>query len=143
MRDRIFKLLARFCQYGVLRRDEVKNDIQMLKRLIRVGLVNKVHREGRVFYELTQKALPMVEIFRKMILEEVHLRLMLNPRSPFYSALIEDLRFLDENCPEAQSFMLLGDWQIRSPVVPAQLELAKLRFYSNNVPKRRRLQKAA
>lgn len=136
-------LFARFCRYGVLHRDDVKNDLPALKRLIREGLVNKVYRQGRVFYELTEKALPMVEIFRKIVLEEAHLRSLLDPRSPFYSALIEDLRFLDEHSPEAESFIFLGDWQIKSPVVPAQLELAKLRFYSHKVTKRRRLKKAA
>lgn len=142
MRYAISKLFARFCRHGVLHRDEVKNDLPALKRLIRGGLVSKVYKQGRVFYELTEKALPMIETFRKIILEEAHLRSLLT-KSPLYSALIEDLRFFDESRPEADAFMFLGDWQIKNPVVPAQLELAKLRFYLNNVTTRRRLKKAA
>ncbi|MFH1830927.1 MAG: hypothetical protein ABH871_09165 [Pseudomonadota bacterium] len=134
------KILARFMRFGVLHREEVKNDLAVLKKLLRAGLVKKSRKQGRVFYELTEIALPIIEQYRRIILEELRLRALLDRG---FALAAEDVRFLDEHAPEADDFMLLGDWQLAQPVVPAQLELAKLRFYSERVTPRSRRKKAA
>ena len=128
------RLLTKFARLGVLHREAVKNDLSALRRLVRAGFVQKVYKSGRVFYELTERALPLLESQRKKLLEEVAMRAHLDSRNKVYDALSKDVRFLDEKRPEAKAFLFLGDWQLHRPVVPSQLELAKLRFYQDHVP---------
>jgi len=135
MNDCISRLFARFSRYGVLRREEVKNDLAALQKLVRAGFVQKAMKSGRVFYELTEKSLPLLEQQRRVLMEELRLRSLLDPRLVL---LTEDIRFLDEQSAEADTFRLLGDWQLTRPVVAAELELAKLRFYRERVPRRTR-----
>lgn len=128
MKSLLTELLQDFCQNGVLHREQVKNYFSLVNRLIRSGYVKKVYKKRKVFYELTEQALPLLDCLRGKMLEEVRLRSMLGKKS-WYRSLLEDLRFLDEKKPEAKEFLFLGDWQLRRPVVPSQLELSKLRFY--------------
>ena len=138
MNDLQSRLLAKFSRFGVLHREAVKNDLTVLRKLVRAGFVKKVYKSGRVFYELTEKALPLLEAQRKKILEELNMRSLLDSKNPLYAALARDVRFLNEKRPEAKAFLFLGDWQLNRPVVLSQLELAKLRFYQDRVPERNR-----
>lgn len=137
------KLIARFARFGVLHREAVKNDMEAVERLARKGFVRRILKSGRVFYELTEKSLPLLEHHRRRLGEEAMLLAEIEKGSPFYSALEGDLRFLDEADPRASDFTFLGDWRIFRPTVPAQLELAKLRFYRDRVPARHRQRRAA
>ena len=118
-----------FAHHGVVHREAVKNSPTALRRLLRSGFVVKAYKKGKVYYELTDKALPLLELQRRKLVEEVEMRRLLEPKSLLYSSLLGDLRFLDERRPEAKDFLFLGDWQLTRPVVPSQLELSKLRFY--------------
>lgn len=124
--SKIFKEMA---PEGVLHREGLKNYPKEVKRLERSGLVAKAYRRGRVFYELTPKALPLLEHCRRQLVEEAQLRARMEPRSFLYRSLLEDLRFVDERRPEASEFRFLGDWQLTRPVVVAQLLLSQQRFY--------------
>ena len=135
MSNNLSRLFARFSRYGVLRREEVKNDLAALHSLVRAGLVQRAMKSGRVFYELTEQSLPLLEQQRRILLEELRLRSLLDPR---LVPLTDDVRFLDEQSPEADVFRLLGDWQLKRSVVASQLELAKLRFFRERVPERTR-----
>ncbi len=103
-----------------------------------MGFVQKAYKSGRLFYELTDKALPLLERQRIKLLEDARMQSLIDERSTFFRALLEDVRFLDEKSPEAEDYIFLGDWQLTRPVVLSQLELAKLRFYRNRVPRRTR-----
>lgn len=138
MSSKLLSLLAKFARHGVLHREAVKNEMAALKRLLRGGFVSKIYKQGRVFYELTEKTLPLLDHHRKKLLAEVEIRATLPKAPAFYSALLEDVRFVDEKSPEAKEFLLLGDWQLARPLVPAQLALAKHRFYGEKVPERKR-----
>jgi len=129
MKSDLIRLLAAFARRGVLHREGVKNNRKSLQKLLQGGYVTKVYKKGRVFYELTEQALPIVDLQRKILLEEAGMLHLSDKRSHVYASLLGDLRFLDENRPEAAEFLFLGDWQLHRPVVPSQLELAKLRFY--------------
>ncbi len=129
MKYKLTKLLAEFSRNGVLHREKVKNNLRDLQKLLRAGLVCKVYKRGRVFFELTERALPLLDLQRKKLVEEARMRALVEGRSPFYTSLLEDLRFFDEKKPMARDFLLLGDWQLLRPVVPSQLELAKFRYY--------------
>ena len=131
-------IIRRFARHGVLHREAVKNDRAALNRLMRMGFVRKAYESGRLFYELTDKALPLLERQRIKLLEDARMHSLIEGRSTFFRALLEDVRFLDEKSPEAEDFMFLGDWQLNRPVVSSQLELARLRFYRDRVPKRTR-----
>ena len=122
----VFEKLGRF---GVLPRSAVKNGRLSLRPLLRQKLVRKVHKKGRVFYEITEKGLPLLDSFRELLLRRAVLQNQVTSNAKFYRALLEDLRFLDEHHPMAHEFQFLGDWQLRRPVVPSQLELSKARFY--------------
>jgi len=124
----IFKKLY---SYGVLPRASFKSgrEHQRLKLALRRKLVRKIHVRGKVFYELTEKTLPILELLRRQLLEEVKLKQWLYPQSQVYRALLGDLRFLDEKNPRAREFLFLGDWQLRQPVVPSRLKLSQERFY--------------
>jgi len=64
------------------------------------------------------------------------MRRLLSQKKFSYDALLNELRFLEERNQQMQDFLFLGDWQLQHPVVPSQLELAKLRFYKDKVSKR-------
>ena len=129
MKYNVFNILQKIVQYGVVHRDEVKHDQKTLKRLLHLGFVTKVYKRGQVFYEFSQKALPLLESYRKELLEQVRMLSSLSPWSKVYSALLGDLRFLDPKNPEAKRFLFLSDWELKWPVVPSQLELSKYRYY--------------
>lgn len=131
-------ILKRFARFGVMHREAVKNDPAALKHLLNQGFARKAYRSGRVFYELTEKALPLLECQRKKLLEDARMQALIDERSAVHCALLDDVRFLDEKDPEAQKFIFLGDWQLKKPVVPAQLLLAQLRFYCDHIPRRTR-----
>ncbi|EKD42556.1 MAG: hypothetical protein ACD_73C00107G0001 [uncultured bacterium] len=129
MNNILNSLLAKFSKYGVLHRDVVRQDQTSLKRFLNLGFSQKIYQRGQVFYELTQKALPLLENYRKILLEEASLMALLCPWSKVYTALLDDVRFLDSENPKAQDFLFLGDWQLKRPVVASQLELSKYRYY--------------
>lgn len=122
-------ILEKLLHFGVVSRDQVRNDHTLLRRFLRFGFVKKVSKRGRVFYELTNKALPLMDDYRQILLQNARIRQRLAPQSKFYQALLEDIRFLDEYHPEAEDFRLLGDWQLKRPIVESQIELAKQRYY--------------
>src|SRR3990167_219754 len=122
-------LLNKFFKLGVLQREAVKNYSSELKDLLHKKFLHKVYKKGRVFYELTEKALPLAEEYRLMLFHLTKLHSQLTPQAKFYRALLGELRFLDEKHPLASEYQLLGDWQLNRPVVPGQLALAKLRYY--------------
>lgn len=127
---RIFGLLAR---NGVVHRDEVKNNISVIERFVYHGLVRKVCRSKKVFYELTVKALPILESRRKALLEDIRTLADLHKPPSIYHVILDDVRFLDEQHEAAEQFKFLGDWQFQRPVVPSQIELAKLRYYQKEL----------
>jgi hypothetical protein len=116
--------------FGALSRSAVKNDRADLRYLLKNGLVRKVVRKGRVFYELTEKALPLLDEYRQVLLHKASLLNRLTPHAKLYRALLGDLRFLDEKNPRAEEFRLLGDWHLMRPVVSSQLKLSQMRYYS-------------
>ncbi|OGQ07299.1 MAG: hypothetical protein A3G32_04820 [Deltaproteobacteria bacterium RIFCSPLOWO2_12_FULL_40_28] len=122
-------LLEKLFQFGVLPRNAVKNYPSGLKDLLHKKLVQKASKKGRVFYELTKKALPLAEEYRLMLFHKTKLQVQLTPHAKFYRALLGELRFLNDKHPLALKYQLLGDWQLTRPVVPSQLKLAKLRYY--------------
>jgi hypothetical protein len=128
--------MGRFARHGVLHRERVKNNPEMLKLFVKCGFVQKIYRSGRVFYELTEAAVPLLEQYRKKLLEEVKLCLAISPSSRVFEALLNDVRFLDERNLDADPFLFLGDWQLTRLVTPSRLELAKLRFYKEHVEDR-------
>lgn len=127
--NQIYKLFSKLARAGVLHREELKNDLYVLRSLVDQAFVKKAYKKGKVFYELTEKALPLLERHRKVLLEQAKTLAELSPRSKVYRALLEDLRFLDEKNPRSQDFLFLGDWQLQRPVVPSQLKLAQYRYY--------------
>ena len=131
-------ILKRFARFGVVHREAVKNDQAALQHLIIQGFAQKTFRSGRVFYELTEKALPLLECQRRKLLEDARMHALIDERSAVHRALLGDVRFLNEKNPEAQKFILLGDWQLKKPVVYSQLLLSQLRFYSDHIPRRTR-----
>lgn len=127
MKSKVFKKLSLF---GVVDRTQVKNDLRVVHGLMRKGLVQKVWKKGRVFYELTQSALPALEHRRVMLLAEAQLnRQLVARRSAVYDALVEDLRFLDPTAPESQPFQFLSDWRLTRSPTWAQLQLSQYRYY--------------
>lgn len=128
--------MARFARFGVLHRENVKNDRAALDQLLRRGFVRKVYKSGRLFYELTQEALPLLESQRIKLLEDARMRSLVDGCKSAAFAILEDVRFLDEKSPEAQEFLFLSDWQLTRPVVPSQLLLSQLRFYRDHCTKR-------
>lgn len=130
MNKLIFNVLGKFCMYGVVERKAVRNQLNILKELIRHGYVKKIYKKGFVFYELTEKALPLIEIYRYYlkVLTEIGIHFDLRNRKT-YEALFGDVRFLDTETKLAQKFLLLGDWQLTRKIVSAQLLLSKHRYY--------------
>lgn len=124
-----YKLFRQLARQGVLHRNEVQGYEAALACLQRAGLVVRVPKRRRVYYELTPRALEQVEKYRQQLVKELETRAALFPRSKVYQALLEDIRFLNKTKPEAQEFILLGDWQLTLPVRKNQLRLAQYRFY--------------
>lgn len=122
-------LLEKFFRFSVLPRTAVRNYPSALRDLLHKKLVRRVSKKGRVFYELTEKSLPLLEDYRHILLYRTKLHAQLTPHARFYQALLGDLRFLNDRHPLAKDYQFLGDWQLVRAVVPSQLELAKLRYY--------------
>lgn len=130
MNNNKLRLLLKMTPFGVVTRDQVKNDLSAIKGMVRNGLVKKAYKRGKVFYELTQKAIPLLNGVRLKLQEEAKLKSLLHPRKQdFYRALLDDVRFLDTRKSEAKDFLFLGDWRLHHPPVLAQLLLSQLRFY--------------
>lgn len=125
----ICNLFYKMSHLGALPRSAVRNDQANLRYLLKNGLARQVVLKGRVFYELTEKALPLLEEYRQVLLHKASLLNRLTPHAKIYRALVNDLRFLDEKNPRAEEFRLLGDWHLTRPVVPSQLKLAQMRYY--------------
>ena len=129
MERQLENLFRRFAVYGVLHRDEVRGNEAAVDKLTRLKFVQKVLKRGRVYYELTPKAVQPLELHRKSLLGKVEFRSSLHPKSKVYKALLEDVRFLNTKKVAAQEFQFLGDWQLTLPVRRHQLGLARLRYY--------------
>ncbi len=124
-------LLEKLAKFGVLPRDAVKNDRAALRVFLHKKFAVKVPKKGRVFYELTERALPLLEEYRHILLHKAQLQARLAPNSKFHRALLGELRFLDDQHSQAPEYRLLGDWQIRRPVVAGQLLLSQRRYYQD------------
>ncbi len=124
-----YKLFNKMSHFGALSRSAVKNDRSDLRYLMKNDFVRRVVRKGRVFYELTEKSLPLLDEYRQVLLHKASLRNRLTPHARFYRSLLGDLRFLDEKNPRAGEFLLLGDWHLLRPVVSSQLKLSQMRYY--------------
>ena len=123
-------LFAKLAKLGVVPREQVKNNLKEATALVRHGLLKKVYRKKRVFYELTEDSRPLLNRFRLKLLEEARLRFSLCPRRKnFYRALLDDIRFLDTSKKEAKDFLFLGDWRLNMPPVSSQLKLSQFRLY--------------
>lgn len=123
-------VFSKFTLFGVVGRDQVKNDLPVVQALVRDGVVRKAYKKGRVFYELTGQAVSLLEEYRHKLLAEVRLSSQLYPRRhSFYTALLEDVRFLDTSSPDARSFQFLGDWRLKETPLVSQLQLSQRRFY--------------
>lgn len=122
-------ILKKLSRFGTAPRAAFKNDLSTLSLLIKSGLVQKVYKRGRVFYELTASSLDALNHIRLLILEEARLRMLVHPRRGIYHALLDDIRFLDTSAKEAEDFLFLGDWRLKDKPVKSQLMLAKHRFY--------------
>ncbi len=125
----MYNLLEKFSHFGVLPRAAVKNQEDDLRPLLWCHFVRKVPKKGRVFYELTEKSLPLLEEYRQVLQHKASLLRKLTPHAKFYRALLEDLRFLDETNPRAEEFRFLGDWHLTRPVMASQLKLSQMRYY--------------
>ncbi|MCB1215126.1 MAG: hypothetical protein KDK66_06585 [Deltaproteobacteria bacterium] len=123
------KVLSKLSNQGVVHRDQVKNDTKAVKRLLYLGYLKEVHRRGRVYLELTEKALPLLDSQRTLLLERAKLFCRLSPQSKFYQALLGDLRFLDSKHPKASKYLFLGNWDLKRPVRHNQLKLSQYRYY--------------
>jgi len=125
--ERVFRKLSAF---GVLEREQVKNDLKVIRSLLRRGYVEKVYKKGRVFYELSERTLPWLDERRKILLHRARLKGYFHPRqSDLYRALIEDVRFLDITKKDVQEFQFLSDWRLNQRPVKSQLLLSQLRYY--------------
>lgn len=122
-------LLRKLTKFGVVHREEVKHFAPHLQGLVKRKLLRKVYRRGKVYYEFTDQSLPFLEDYRQGLYSRVKNLREGFPRRKVYSALLGDLRFLDESDPVAEDFRFLGDWQLKEPVVPSQLALAKARYF--------------
>lgn len=128
-------LLNRLAIWGVLHRDQTKNERKALQRFLKKGYVSKVYRKKKVFYQLTEKALPLLEWHRQQLVCRARLEQAFKGRtSRLYSALLGDLRFMDESRKEAESYRFLGDWQLLRPINKYGLTLSQERFYESQLP---------
>lgn len=124
-----YSLLKKLSRFGVLPRGATKNDEEDLHYLLKNDFIRKVPKRGRVFYELTEKSLPLLEEYRQVLQHKVSLLHRLTPHAKLYRALLGDLRFLNDRNPRVEEFRLLGDWHLTRPVMASQLKLAQMRFY--------------
>lgn len=122
-------LLEKLFKFGVIPRAAARNYPSELKDLLHKKWVQKARKKGRVFYELTEKAVPLAEEYRLMLFHKTRIKAQVTPHSKFYRSLLGELRFLDDQHPLVLDYQLLGDWQLTRPLVPSQLALAKLRYY--------------
>ena len=129
MYNTYLRLLDKYAKDGVVHREVTKNDLPALKYLLAQGYAEKVRKKREVFYQLTEKALPLLDTHRQVLLDQAELLKQLQPRSKLYKALLEDLRFFDEKRAEAREFRFLGDWQLHRPPNKYQLALAQERFF--------------
>ncbi len=127
-----YNLLNKMSRFGVLPREAVKNEMSDLRYLLKNGFARRALKKGRVFYELTEKSLPLLDDCRNVLLHKASLLGRLIPHSRLYRALLEDLRFLDEKNPQTEEYRFLGDWHLRRAVVASQLSLAQMRYYREN-----------
>lgn len=125
-------LFSKLARYGVMSRDEVRNDAKAVRSLVRRALIKKVYRRGHVFYQLTEKSLSLLDEYRQLLVHQARFFYKLHPRSVFYHFLLEDLRFLDEKKKEARQFLFLGDWQLTRPPNRYQLALSQLRYFEEH-----------
>ncbi|MDO8493829.1 MAG: hypothetical protein Q7S68_00630 [Deltaproteobacteria bacterium] len=129
MRVNVFK---RFAQFGAVAREKVKNDLKEVAYFVKLGFLKKAYKNRRVFYELTEKSLAVLDHLRLNLLEEAKLRLSLYPqRKKFYEALLNDVRFLDTTKDESKEFQFLGDWRLTMTPTKSQLRLSQFRFYQS------------
>lgn len=124
-----FRLFAKLAKEGVVHREVTKNDLVALDYYLNQGYVEKVLKEREVYYQLTEKSLPLLEWYREVLLNHASFLRELHPRSRLYEALLTDLRFFDEKRAEARAFKFLGDWQLQSTPNKYQLALAQTRFF--------------
>jgi len=124
-----YNVLEKLLKYGVSHREELKHYARPLQGLVKKKWVEKLHRKGKVFYAFTEEALPFLEEYRQRRVLELKVLNKVFPRNKVYSALLGDLRFLDEDAREAEDFRFLSDWQLKEPVLPSQLALSKERFF--------------
>lgn len=123
------QLFEKFTREGVVHREGTKNNLAELKYLMDLGYVDKVRKKAAVFYQLTEKALPLLEAYRHVLLYRVQMLKQLHPRSQFYRALLEDLRFFPAQRRESRDFKFLGDWQLHRSPDKYQLALSQERFF--------------
>jgi len=133
MGSKTLNIIRRLARNGAIHRDEAKNDMDTIKKLVYHGLLRKFHRGKKVFYELTEFSVPVLELWRRVLLEEARVLAFLHKPPSIFHTLLDDVRFLDERHAVAKQFKFLGDWQLQRPVVPAQLELSKMRYYRNEI----------
>ncbi|HCU25120.1 MAG TPA: hypothetical protein DF383_08885, partial [Deltaproteobacteria bacterium] len=76
-----YNLFSKLSRFGVLTRTDVKNGASELQALLRRCFVTKVSKKGRVFYALTDKALPLLEDYRQLLLSKASLQYQLTPNN--------------------------------------------------------------
>ena len=126
----IDNFLTNFSKFGVIHREEAKNHPEKLQTFINRGLVQKVRKKREVYYRFTIQALPLLNDYRQVLFHLLQLQAKLHPRSQVYASLLGDLRLFSETNKQAREFLFLGDWQLRRPPTPLQLELAYERYFS-------------
>ena len=114
---------------GVANPTDLRNFFAELLSLQRQGLVVKKRKGAKVYYELSDSALPLLNTYREMLLNEAKVEAYLRPKNQQLKALLEDLRFLNPRTETAEKYKFLGDWQLKYPVLPNHLKLAHLKYY--------------
>ena len=126
MMNRAFKILAK---EGVSTPIELRNAFGDLKFLLRKGWVAKKRRGAKVYYELTEKSLPLLNLYRLLLLNQAKLETYWHSKNQQLRGLLGDLRFLNPASETAEKYQLLGDWQLRYEVLSNHLKLAHLQYY--------------
>lgn len=130
MNKSIFNIIGKLCTYGVVERKSVRNEMDIIISMIRRGYVKKIYKRGFVFYELSEKALPLIDSYRLYLKVLAKFGMHFDPRNrTTYKALLEDVRFLKTETKLSRKFLFLGDWQLTRETVFAQLLLSKHRYY--------------
>ncbi len=125
------ELLRKLARYGVLHRNEVRGYEDALAALLKREFVRPTHRDRKRYYELTSKALPLLESMREQLVGELKTNRELHPKSRVYKALLDDVRFVDPNNPNAQKFLFLNSLNLMQEVVPSRLLLSRERYYES------------